>query len=433
MTALQVADTRGPAAARTPASLRRLIWLLALAPVGLIPDSRANPLDVATVVGINVSVDKISVAGAFAATFLLRPTAGAPARTGMFSPSAQALGAFILVTSLWGLLDATSGSVGAVAFVGALAMLEYVTFVRLFRAGESMATAARWLAFVGAVNGALATYQWRSGSTWPVRTGSHTVRGFYDDAGDRLFRSTGLVSEPQVLATIAVVSLIATFALLGRSRTGVRSRVLLLVGAVLTTSGLICSFSRGGIFVGFGVLAVWIVLGSRARGSHRLVVGATAAATGWYVARASFAAVLIGRLQNTTDGSYATRLETWAAVRHYLAGQDLFHVLFGNGLGAYLSVRPLFGPIDNAYLTLVLELGLVGLVLLCLSALPVARLSGDATWVKYAVLAVALNGMSYEVQYYSTLLPVIALALSAVAAQRSQGHEERAVARGALG
>jgi hypothetical protein len=200
-----------------------------------------------------------------------------------------------------------------------------------------------------------------------------TWGGLTLNVGEWLTRYTGFILNPNDLALLlALAVVVASAAVMGDLPGRLKGLLVGLIGVFLY--GIILSGSRGGIVaVGLGIAALLL-----ARGLRAFAVGAVfSGLAGAYLYTSTAIGVSrvvesLGEIVRGEDPSTLTRAQIWE-VRS--AGYDFLDFTFGRGLGGYapgvfgqisgfdLPRQALVaGTVDNGWLKLVLECGVVGAV-----------------------------------------------------------------------
>jgi O-antigen ligase len=205
-------------------------------------------------------------------------------------------------------------------------------------------------------------------------------------------RAQGLFYEASTLGNVCAFFLLMTAAALSDSGAGNNrplpvSRLGLIAGGAVFASALVMSFSRASLINLFVSLAALVLLRRRRTGAKRLIVlpslilsaGALASyisfprLTAFYWERASAS---VSYFFSATEGILSGRLESWRILRDFLIEKP-FHAIFGVGYKT-LPYSDFIGQTvvaDNAYLSSLVETGVIGLAAMLLFCAAVLRIA----------------------------------------------------------
>lgn len=237
-----------------------------------------------------------------------------------------------------------------------------------------------------------ALYQFFMDTTYPyTMTG---LRGFNDITGERVNRALGLTGEPLSTATVSMAGLLCT--------AGWKPRAFgLWLTRVILVGGLAVTFSRGSLFAGLLGAFLLILLSQRSRMSTKLLQLGTISFGVW-LAIASIPTIAV-RVLRTNDASYTVRAGVISDLEAAIAAR-IFDPIFGSGAGTNVSIRTFFGtPLDNGYLDILVNWGLVGIGAMAICVITSRRLIGTSVQYMFvALLAIMASGITYEFTHYSS-------------------------------
>jgi len=188
-------------------------------------------------------------------------------------------------------------------------------------------------------------------------------------------RAQGLFYEASTLGNFCAFFLtMIAVALLRPRRESPCSRILLLAGGALFAAALIFSYSRASVLNVVVALTSLLFLRSvgRVRIWKPLCIGILVSALSGFavnLALPSFSASYWARIANSfqyfwysPDGILSGRLNSWTSVANYLSNQP-WHAIFGVGYKtlAYSDVTGAPLIVDNTWLSLLAETGIIGL------------------------------------------------------------------------
>jgi O-antigen ligase len=352
-----------------PAALFLLLGLRFFRVSAALPEDRTGWLYAAVLIGTSVT-PSLGAGG----TVLRLGLAGLGLLAGLhyvlgssrWMPTPALIGVATLVASL-----VFAAVLGASASFGITRFVNWVMFVPLLFAAfhrPAMRGAAFGVVVAAAVQmiGVLLQATGLFGGLWG---------GLRLTPGQWLTRYTGFILNPNDLALLLSLAVIVAAAAL---MTGLPGRLKYLLGALIVVFlwGVILTGSRGGIVaVGLGI-AVLLA----ARGLRALAVGTVlAAVAGAYLYTSTAIGVVrvlesLGEIVRGQDPSTIQRAQVW---EDRMAGYDLTDIALGRGFGGYaphlfgrvteLDIPAeilVLGTVDNGWLKLGLESGIVGVVAL---------------------------------------------------------------------
>lgn len=274
--------------------------------------------------------------------------------------------------------------------------------------------------------GVLLQMQGRLGGTWGGGLISGTT---YNRATSRwLTRYTGFVLDPNNLAIIMSLGAVAAVAVLAATKSPLM-KVTMLGGLAGCVAVLVSTGSRGGLLalpLGLFVYATYV-------GARAIVRLAIAAAVGAYLfvsVQWSSLSLLLGSLEEALGGRDASLIQRFGVWQSYEL--DGFGYLTGTSFGGY-NTSALSGSgwdvsreaaraatVDNAWLKLYLETGLLGVavlfsvVLVAIASLHRARSNGSDRVVGAALAAAlvillwrSISTDVFDVNPYNALLPLL--------------------------
>ena len=203
---------------------------------------------------------------------------------------------------------------------------------------------------------------------------------FVPNSESDLFRYTGINDNPNFLATVVAVGLAIAWYLVVKYERGLRYWLYLAYLPLAVMSlGLLAS--RSGLLIGLVSLSL-IPLTYGYLSTARKVIFALLIGAGSVVAVSAIPASNIERLSTTTEqittGNVSNREQIWEAGLEAFQRSPLIGVGAGSYGDAVEQVRGFDNPSHNAYIAVLVELGLVGLVLflvmLIVPILPAFRL-----------------------------------------------------------
>ncbi|MCR4399287.1 MAG: O-antigen ligase family protein, partial [Syntrophomonadaceae bacterium] len=233
--------------------------------------------------------------------------------------------------------------------------------------------------------------------------------------GEGLARSAGTVGHPVVAAAVLIPGTIAWLEYALSIPNGVQKWLAYLV---LGASGIaiLLTFSRGAWFA----LAITLLLFALRKGYflqwRSYIIGALVALFIGVSPLGTYAQVRLA-MTDLNDPSVTHRLlmygwvgERWVSSVHWF--------LIGSGLGtakiAMADSPPADGMevIDNAWLTMLIEVGLIGtLLILSVQVVPsflrVLRRGTPHTWIPLSILALSIDGLTFDTFYWQQVAIVI--------------------------
>ncbi|ALS21461.1 O-antigen ligase like membrane protein [Paenibacillus naphthalenovorans] len=239
-------------------------------------------------------------------------------------------------------------------------------------------------------------------------------RGFFA-AGDRVTRSFGFQGEPLALGTVCMVGLIMALGMIVELRRSGKGAKWYIISALILSFGLLTSFSRGNIFATTIVLVLFLIA-YKIKISFKLIFrfGLLCVAIFAVLYQTGIWQSFVTRIARTDDESYSHRFSVISNI------WDAFHefgaiMLFGLSPGAGVSIRHITGVLDNNFIKILYESGMIGFVLF-LSVILILLFKTKATLLKLCLVALLLNMNTYELTAYSsigTLFFIILALLSA--------------------
>lgn len=221
-------------------------------------------------------------------------------------------------------------------------------------------------------------------------------------AGGAAFRPRALIGNALVLsaALVVVYALVLTTPYLSRLR---------LPLAMLFGLAIYFTLSRSSMGV-LGLVTILYMISRRTAFRERLLMTVAGVPTLLYGFNVVLPKLVLRGQGESADIRELRILDAWELFRN--------NPLVGVGLGGYKRLGPEFirqpnapTTADNMYVTLLVELGLVGAVLLLFAAISVwrARRSGHSA---LPLLAVVVNGAFFEFLYHDATLVLFAIVLS---------------------
>ena len=231
-------------------------------------------------------------------------------------------------------------------------------------------------------------------------------RGFYLSSGIRATRAWGFQGEPLALGTVSMVGvLLISWKLMQDKLNGKKIKLSNIFGWVLLFVSLILSFSRGNIFATLICLLIFVVvfkikIFTIKRVCLSMIIAPLVI---WYLNHKGMFDVVWTRISRTDDRSYTHRLSVIGSVDDIMNTYGL-RSLFGLSPGSSNGLRELIGVMDNNYINLLFEGGIIGFILIIFLFLVCLKVKGDNTTkiLQIVLFALILNMMTYELTYYSS-------------------------------
>ncbi|MBD3920692.1 hypothetical protein H8B09_18145 [Paenibacillus sp. PR3] len=231
-------------------------------------------------------------------------------------------------------------------------------------------------------------------------------RGFYLSSGIRATRAWGFQGEPLALGTVSMVGvLLISWRLMQDKVDGKKTKLSNVIGWVLLFVSLMLSFSRGNIFATLICLLIFIITYKIKIFTIKRVCLSmiTVPFVVWYVNHKGMFDVVWTRISRTDDRSYTHRLSVIGSVDDIMNTYGL-RSLFGLSPGSSNGLRELVGVMDNNYINLLFEGGIIGFFLIIFLFLLCLKINGDSTTkiLRIILFSLMLNMMTYELTYYSS-------------------------------
>ena len=272
------------------------------------------------------------------------------------------LGALLLIAaSVWSLPFSLDRSATLVAIVRLTFLVAFfMVFTRHMRDERTMDRVLGLVVGTAAASAVLAVAQYfipglRIGQVATLGVGSAVI-----------VRPSAFFTDPNYLAALLSVAIVAAFARAAHARTITRAAPWL-IGAAVSSTGLVVTLSRTG-WVGVGVGLVVALAFAPARRRSRLLLGLLGAVVAVAALSPEWATSRLDSITNpTADGSTATRWLMYGSTIEMI--EDYW--LFGTGLDAYDEAYPAYrkpGAMRDIFkphqlpLALPAEMGILGLL-----------------------------------------------------------------------
>lgn len=218
-------------------------------------------------------------------------------------------------------------------------------------------------------------------------------------------RASGTIGHPVVLGALLLPGFVCSLqsVLIVQKKS---TRVFNLIVLILVSTGIFLSYSRGTwiVFLGVGLL---IILSKQNR-SKVLIFTIVMLLVG-LLGLTSVGQDVTNRFSRTSESdfsvSHRTYMYDWTQQQ---VSNNIKSFLFGYGFkGSQLQMfknKPIDGfyTIDNLALSSFLDTGVIGSLLLILIIVLSVRycISSDSSWISYSVLALFMNGMTFDAFYW---------------------------------
>jgi hypothetical protein len=256
-------------------------------------------------------------------------------------------------------------------------------------------------------------------------------------------RAQGVFYEASTLGNLCAFFLVVTAVSLARVRA--LSRAALLVGTVVFASALMLSFSRASLVTLLVSLSTLLFLERKWIGLRTLLIlpaiALSASALVTYLLFPRFTAFYWERLtasvmyfSTATEGILSGRLESWSILLRFLV-EHPWHAVFGIGYKTLPYTDFIGKPViaDNAYLSALVETGVIGLAAMLLFIITILRIAWRARRSIFGMCVFCFwvgemfQMMSGDLLTYWRVLPVYLWMLGMAARNRDEPSAARSV------
>lgn len=286
----------------------------------------------------------------------------------------------------------------------------------------------RFVILFGFVNSILCIFQHYT--NYPLLIGKYVTvdRGFWVN-GVSTVRVWGFQGEPLAAGTVTMVSILF---LIGSYKSFVRRNAIRLIlfydMVVIMTMGIIFTFSRGSL-IALVVGILFLAIKSKIRLTpKRLILLSLIIISALIVSKNSTLNNLIfSRFSSLSNGD-ASFTHRWSVIQSISTMVDQLGLpsLLGLGTGSGLSIRNFIGVIDNGFLGIFFEDGLVGIGLFLMITLSLLRHKCDTT-IQAALFAILCNMVTYEMTYYSTIGCLLWAIIGTLSAEKALFKKDKVV------
>ncbi|SDS29475.1 hypothetical protein SAMN05444162_1166 [Paenibacillaceae bacterium GAS479] len=251
----------------------------------------------------------------------------------------------------------------------------------------------------------------------------YQMRGFYINGGeDYLYRVWGFQGEPQAIGTLCALGFLMSVCKIIENKRMSANYIPFILSSLVLVSGMVVSFSRGGIFS--TILALFLIIKLyKIRISLKFIIGLIFSLffISLILINTGILELLSTRIIRppSGDNSYVMRWAIWTDPnKGVLKVFDLFGIqmLFGLSPGASLGIRTFTGVLDNNYLNIFYEHGIIGFILHTSLVIFALRSKAESPMLKIIIIAFVLNMFTYEITAYSSVGTFFWIALAILCA-----------------